>query len=146
MLNVILRAATEDDSEFVFLVKKAALGTYIEQTWGWDESFQRQYHQTNYVSGQTRIIVADGIDVGWMIVGETDSALELHEIYLQPEHQSRGIGSHLIKTLLAEAERHSKPVTLQVLKVNVRARQLYEQLGFQSAGETETHFLMTAGG
>jgi GNAT superfamily N-acetyltransferase len=119
---------------------------HIARRYGWDESFQRQYHQTDYVPRQTRIIVADGIDVGWMIVGEADSAFELHEIYLQPEHQGRGIGSHLIKTLLAEAERHSKPVKLQVLKVNVRARQLYERFGFQPAGETKTHLLMTAGG
>lgn len=44
MPNVTLRKATADDSEFVFLVKKAALGEYIEQTWGWDEDFQRRFH------------------------------------------------------------------------------------------------------
>ena len=54
MLNVTLRAATQDDSEFVFLVKKAALGKYVEQTWGWDESFQRQFHDDDYEDGYER--------------------------------------------------------------------------------------------
>jgi GNAT superfamily N-acetyltransferase len=109
MLNVTLRAATPGDSEFVFLVKKAALGKYIEQNWGWDETFQREYHRTDFVPSETRIIVENGRDVGWMIVGETDSAIQLRELYLQPEHQCRGIGTHLIQTLLAEAGHHGKP-------------------------------------
>ena len=146
MLNVTLRAATEQDSEFVFLVKKASLGEYIDQTWGWDEDFQRQFHKSLYEPAKTQIIVAGGCDVGWMVVVETATEFELQELYLEPEHQSRGIGSHLIGLLLSEATRQMKPVKLQVLKVNVRARQLYERLHFRIVSETDTHYLMSTGG
>jgi ribosomal protein S18 acetylase RimI-like enzyme len=146
MLNVTLRAATQDDSEFVFLVKKAALGKYVEQTWGWEESFQRQFHDDDYEPRQTKIIVESGQDVGCMVVAETDTEFQLQEIYLQPQHQSRGIGSHLIRLLSAEAERQRKPVRLTVLKVNLRARQLYERLGFEVVDETSTHYAMSTRG
>jgi ribosomal protein S18 acetylase RimI-like enzyme len=126
-------------------VKKAALGPYVAQTWGWDEEFQRRYHDTDFDPGETQIIVESGVDVGWMLVGETDREVRLQEIYLLPEHQGRGIGSHLIKGLQATAREGTKPITLQVLKVNVRARELYERLGFGKIGETETHYLMSTG-
>src|SRR6185436_5930237 len=100
MLNVTLRTATEQDSEFVFLVKKASLGEYIELTWGWDESFQLQFHEYDFERAQTQIIVESGYDVGWMLVAETAAEFHLQEIYLKPEHQRRGIGSHLIALLL----------------------------------------------
>ena len=146
MLNVTLRAATRDDSEFVFRVKKAALGRYVEQTWGWDESFQRQFHDDDYEPSQTQIIVESGQDVGWMVVAKADTEFQLQEIYLQPEHQSRGIGSHLIRLLSSEAQRQMKPVRLTVLKVNLRARELYERLGFEAVGETSTHYVMSTRG
>jgi ribosomal protein S18 acetylase RimI-like enzyme len=144
MLNVTLRRATQRDSDFVFLVKKAALGEYVAQTWGWDEGFQRQLHDREFDPRETQIIVESGVDVGWMMVVETDSEFRLQEIYLLPEHQDRGIGSHLIKGLLASALKGMKPVTLTVLKVNVRARELYERLGFATVGETEHYHLMSA--
>ena len=146
MLNVTLRSATEQDSEFVFLVKKASLGEYIEQTWGWNEGFQRKFHEQDFEPSETQIIVESGQDVGWMVVVETDTEFQLREIYLQPEHQRRGIASHLIGLLIAKAERQTKPVRLQVLKVNSRARQLYERLHFGIVDETDTHYVMSTGG
>jgi ribosomal protein S18 acetylase RimI-like enzyme len=142
MHTVSLRRATTEDSEFVFLVKKAALGEYIAQTWGWDEAFQREFHVKDYEPDATQIIVYKGQDVGWLLISESDSEFYLQEIYLQPEHQSRGIGSHLIRLLLEYAERKGKPVKLQVLRVNPRARRLYELLGFRLIGETDKHYLM----
>jgi len=33
-----------------------------------------------------------------------------------------------------------------VLKVNLRARELYERLGFEAVGETSTHYVMSTRG
>jgi ribosomal protein S18 acetylase RimI-like enzyme len=143
MREVTLRSATEQDSEWVFLVKKAALGKYIEQTWGWDEDFQRQFHANDYDPVETQIIVEGGSDVGWMIVSETETEVQLQEIYIHPDYQHHGIGSHLVGLVLAKAETQKKPVRLQVLKVNQRARQLYERLGLGIVGETDKYYLMS---
>jgi hypothetical protein len=57
MLDITLRTATEKDSELVYFIKKAALGEYIAETWGWNEGFQRQYHAKDYEPSRTKIIV-----------------------------------------------------------------------------------------
>lgn len=57
-----------------------------------------------------------------------DMAFLFALIELRPEHQGRGIGSHIIRGLIARAD--GKPVTLSVLDVNDRAYQLYRRLGF----------------
>jgi ribosomal protein S18 acetylase RimI-like enzyme len=145
LLDVTLRSATDQDSAFVFLVKKAALGRYIEQTWGWDEEFQLQFHEKDYDPSETNIIVESGRDVGWMVVTEGEQEFLLQEIYLHPDHHGQGIGSYLVRQLLAKADREHKTVKLTVLKVNTRARQLYERLGFKKTGETEHHHVMQAG-
>lgn len=143
MPDVTLRPATEEDSEFVFLVKKAALRDYVELTWGWNESFQREYHENDYDPSRTQIIMESGHDVGWILVSEEEEEFQLQEIYLYPDYQYRGIGSLLIRELLSRAASQLKPVKLQVLKVNVRARRLYERLCFRIVNENDTHYIMS---
>ncbi len=86
----------------------------------------------------------EGLDVGILASRRTEAELVIASIQLLPEHQSRGIGTFLIGVLLGEARDEGRSVALQVLKVNGRARQLYERLGFSTAGETDTHYLMKA--
>jgi ribosomal protein S18 acetylase RimI-like enzyme len=66
----------------------------------------------------------------------------LATIEIAPEWQRQGIGSAVIRNLQAEADSKGLPLRLQVLKANTSARRLYQRLGFQAAGETETHHLM----
>lgn len=37
-----------EDQEFAFEVKRAAIGPYIIQRWGWDDNFQRDVHDSRY--------------------------------------------------------------------------------------------------
>lgn len=73
-----------------------------------------------------------------------ETELVIVSIQLLPQHQGRGIGTSLIDVLFKEARDEGKRLTLQVLKVNDRARQLYERLGFSTVEETDTHYLMKA--
>jgi ribosomal protein S18 acetylase RimI-like enzyme len=75
---------------------------------------------------------------------KTETELVIVSIQLLPQHQGRGIGTSLIDVLFKEARDEGKRLTLQVLKVNDRARQLYERLGFSTVEETDTHYLIKA--
>lgn len=40
-----LRPATPEDAEFLFQILKATVWEYVDQTWGWDEEWQRAYFE-----------------------------------------------------------------------------------------------------
>ena len=140
-LVIDLRQATNDDSEFAYETKKLALGEYVHKTWGWDETFQRKFHQEHWNPQNEKVITLDGCDVGKIVVWERGEHLLLESVYILPEYQNRGIGTHLIRQVIDKARHEKKPVRLQVLKINPAIR-LYERLGFRTTSETETHFVM----
>jgi len=81
--------------------------------------------------------------IGWLAIAEHGDHLELVDLHLLPEYQRQGIGSYVIKQLIARAQQQQIAVRLEVLKVNP-ARTLYERLGFTVIGETATHYVMSA--
>lgn len=136
-----LRPATENDSEFAFKVKKRALREYVEKTWGWDETFQRKFHQEHWHPQHEKVIMLDGCDIGKIVTCDHGEHLLLESVYILPEYQNRGIGTHLIRQVIDNAHHEKKPVRLHVLRINP-AVALYKRLGFTTVSETETHFVM----
>lgn len=53
----------------------------------------------------------------------------LARIEILPGYQGRGIGTHLISTLIDQARQLGQDLVLDVLTVNRRARALYQRLG-----------------
>lgn len=143
--TIKLRTACQDDKEFVYQVKCAAMKEYIEQTWGWDEHFQRELHERRFGSQEFQIVSLDGHDVGIMSVALEPDCVFLNLIYILPEHQGQGIGRKCMLTVFERATKSNLPIKLKVLKVNTRAAAFYERLGFVIAGDTDTHLLMRRG-
>ncbi len=139
--EVHLRPATADDSEFVYAVKKAALGEYVRRAWGWDEAFQRDYHHKYFLSEEVMIINFNGSPAGYMIQKHLPDRIEFASLHLMPDYQRKGIGSYLLLESQEKARRISMPVRLRVLNVNP-AKNLYESLGFETVTETDTHSIM----
>jgi GNAT superfamily N-acetyltransferase len=135
------RPATEADRGFSYEVKRAALGPYVEQVWGWDEAFQQAFHASAWEARRPDIILLDGEDAGTVQFARREKDYLLGEFYLLPRHHGRGTGSRLLTQLLARADAEGVPVALQVIQVNP-ARKLYERHDFRIVGETVTHFLM----
>jgi ribosomal protein S18 acetylase RimI-like enzyme len=141
--GIELRAARQEDAGFLYGLLKATMQAYVAQIWGWDEQWQRAYFQERFDPSQERIVVLEGEDIGVLSMEEKEDEVFLAKIYLLPEYQGQGIGTHLVQSVRDQAFGRGLPVTLQVLKVNP-ARRLYERLGFVEVGETETHTLMKA--
>jgi ribosomal protein S18 acetylase RimI-like enzyme len=136
-----LRQATTTDYGFVYLVKIRAFKEYIEQTWGWNENWQKDYHKKNFNPAVTQIITLNKQDVGLLIVTREKNEIRVNEIYLLPEFQKQGIGTNILKEIIREAKTSKKRIWLQVLKVNP-AINLYRRLGFRVIGETDVHLQM----
>jgi ribosomal protein S18 acetylase RimI-like enzyme len=69
--------------------------------------------------------------------------INLGSFYVMPGMQRRGIGTQVLRTLLAHAADQSKAITLAVVKINP-ARRFYEKHGFRIIREDEQKFYMTA--
>jgi ribosomal protein S18 acetylase RimI-like enzyme len=67
----------------------------------------------------------------------------LIDIALLPQYRNQGIGSTLLRELLADAARAGCAVSLKVENTNPAAR-LYERLGFQTVDEDGMYALKVA--
>ena len=142
-MDLSLREATLKDSDFVFKVKKEALGPYITETWGWDEGFQREFHLVSYEPSKVNILCAtEKQDIGYVETEISDTHLAITGIYILKEFQNLGCGTAVIEKNINRAIKKGLSVKLRVLKVNKKAMRLYQRLGFAVEGETATHFKM----
>lgn len=94
----------------------------------------------------TFVVEVDGIPAGRLRVVRASDRLELAGIQLLPQHQSQGIGTHIVTELMNEAQSSDRRVELNVEKDNPRARALYERLGLVWESETndEDHLVWQA--
>jgi ribosomal protein S18 acetylase RimI-like enzyme len=104
---------------------------------------QRRYAvRVHYPEGESRIILADGKTAGWIYVAALPDEIRIAEIMVMAGSRSRGVGSEVIRRIVAEAGPSGKPVRLHVNVMNVRAASFYERLGFQRIGGDELQHLM----
>ncbi len=137
-----LRPARASDRDFLYALHRATMREVIERTWGWDEAWQRAHFEARFEPSGVRVITAGGRDVGALWLEARPAEVYVAEIQVAPEVQGRGIGTGVLRQVLAEAAAGARAVTLQVLKTNERARRLYERLGFYATGEVDVHVRM----
>lgn len=65
---------------------------------------------------------------GYYRFAPAEGKMELDDLYILPAYRGQGVGTAVLRDCLAAAE---KPVFLYVFTRNVRARALYERLGFR---------------
>ncbi|EHR59484.1 ribosomal protein S18-alanine N-acetyltransferase [Saccharomonospora cyanea] len=72
---------------------------------------------------------------GLAVVGAPgDWETGLHTIAVHPDHQGKGVGTALLRSLLAHADELCAPVVLEVRTDNDTAITLYERHGFERVG------------
>jgi ribosomal protein S18 acetylase RimI-like enzyme len=137
------RDATDSDFELTWQIKTMSIKPYIEQIWGWDNEVQREFHRKDFKPHQIKIISdGDGNDIGLLNTTEDEAGLYINNILISEHAQGQGIGTVVLKILINQTRSKNKRIALQVLKVNERAKRLYESLGFNMTGQTEFHYQM----
>jgi len=86
-----LHKAAIDDFDFVFEVKKNALGKYIEQTWGWNEELQRIMQEDEFKSENIFIVKHKGQQVGTVGINEKNNEVIVSRLYILDMYQTKGI-------------------------------------------------------
>jgi len=141
----VLRPASEVDYDFIWHVAATTMREYVDAIWGWDDAWQEQRFRGNFTAAPWHVIVVDGQDAGATQYDRrpADGDLFLANIYLLPEFQRHGIGSAIVKGLMAEAVAANLPFALTVLKSNPDACRLYERLGLRVDDENAERYFMS---
>ncbi|MDP1961267.1 MAG: GNAT family N-acetyltransferase [Reyranella sp.] len=126
---------------FSFEAKRAAMGPYIVQRWGWDEALQMRLHRERFGEKPFFKVVQDDRVIGTVSVMPLADHVRFGEFYLFPEFQRHGLGGAILRHCLALADAQGLPVRLEYLKWNPVGT-LYRRHGFAVIGETKVHWLM----
>lgn len=112
----------------------------VAATFGWHDADQHARFVAAFDPSITRMVELDGTPIGLLKVDARGTPVRLLQLAVAPEFQGRGLGTALVRRVIAEAG--TRPVWLQVLHANPRARALYARLGFVAIGRTDTHVRM----
>jgi putative acetyltransferase len=119
------RLLTQADVPAISLIhRRACLIAYSFMNWRYSESEVRTWYAGKFREWSWGLLAAkSGVGVGFIAV----SGAHLDQLFVDPNHQGRGIGTHLLKEALA---RTPAIKTLHVFEQNTRAREFYELYGF----------------
>jgi len=96
----------------------------------------------DHPQAERKIVVVDDSPAGRLIVDESGEQIQVIDMALLPEYRGQGIGTSLLRGVLAHADRMGRAILLHVEKQS-RAVRLYERLGFLISGETGLYFEMS---
>jgi GNAT superfamily N-acetyltransferase len=140
-MQIDLRLAFTHDFDYCASLYFAGMDTIIREL-KLNRVAQAMVFKQQWDSTQVRIITCDGVDIGWLQSTTRDDAVFLAQLFVDSSFQRRGIGTEVMKRLIAEASRAHLAVTLGVVKINPAVR-FYERLGFRITHHDDRKFYMT---
>lgn len=149
---ISFRPIREEDHDFLRRLYASTRDEELAQVTDWSaeqkeaflsQQFEAQHHhyQKYYPEASFDLILDDGEPIGRLYVSRWEREIRLVDVALAPEARGRGIGTSLLRDLLAEGERTGKTVSIHVERFNPALR-LYRRLGFREIEEKGPYFLM----
>jgi ribosomal protein S18 acetylase RimI-like enzyme len=136
-----VRPAGPADRELFFLTRRDGFRRYVELTKPWDDDVQRASAYDGFAELPVEIIERDGVAIGYQIVERRPDHWFLDEIALVESERNRGIGTDLVRAIMAAARAAGLPLRLNCLRANP-ARRLYDRLGFRVIAEEDIRVRM----
>ena len=136
-----LRPATPDDVEPIAELRAVVLRPDLERLGRFDERRVRQRFRDAFVAAQLSVIEIEGRFVGCVALRPAEDGHWLEHFFIDPGMQGRGLGSAVLRTLLARTDAAGVTVRLDVLQGSA-ARRLYERHGFTVVSEDAVDVFM----
>ena len=140
-LTWTLRPATPDDVEPVAELRAVVMRPDLERLGRFDEHRVRQRFRDAFVAEQLSVIVVEGRFAGCVALRPAEDGHWLEHFFVDPGLQGRGLGSAVLRTLLARTDADGVTVRLNVLQGS-QARRLYERHGFTTESEDPVDVFM----
>lgn len=116
---------------------EATIAAFVEHQFAAQDAHYREH----YDGATLDVIEVDGEAAGRLYVHRGERDVRIMDIALSPAFRGRGIGTELLRSLIAEADGSERTLSIHV-EANNPARRLYERLGFREAGEHGVYVLM----
>jgi GNAT superfamily N-acetyltransferase len=136
-----LRPATPDDVEPIAELRAVVMRPDLERLGRFGEHRVRQRFRDAFVAAHLSVIVAEGRFAGCVALRPAQDAHWLEHFFIDPELQGRGLGSAVLRALLARTDADGTLVRLNVLRGSA-ARRLYERHGFVVESEDPVDVFM----
>lgn len=138
--SISLRPVGEDDLEFLCRLYASTRTDELAVT-GWDAAmiehflrmqFNLQHSQyfSSHPDASFDLVYIDAVPAGRLYVKRTGREIRVIDITLLPEFRAKGIGSRLMRELVAEADANGCIMSLHV-EVNNPILPFYQSLGFR---------------
>lgn len=144
--EISLRPVTEEDHEF--LLRAYAAGRETELAiFPFDDAQKRAfceqqldaqtaYYREKYPQATHEVILLDGEPVGRMYVNRGEKLILILDFAVLVAHRKQGIGTHIVKSLQAEAASSGKRVGVEVETFNP-SQSFFRELGFKLVDSNE---------
>ena len=136
-----IRNAIDTDVDLTFDIKRNSLREYLEMLWGWNEKAQKSFHKKEFKKEHFQVIEQQNEAIGYLEIVPFNDHIFLANLMILQRFQSKGIGKIIMQDLI----RNNPKIVLEVLKVNQRATQFYQELGFEIIEDLEVSFRMKIG-
>jgi GNAT superfamily N-acetyltransferase len=128
-----------EDEDLLRAIYAATRASELEAVaWSEDESnafirmqfdAQTRYYAAVFPQAAHSVILVGGEPAGRMIVDRSDREIRVVDIALLPDFRGGGVGGHVVRSLLEEADASGLPVRCRVEQSNP-AHRFWEQMGF----------------
>jgi len=124
------------DLEQLVAIRLEAMRESLSRIGRFDPGRARERLVAGFEPAATRHILFGGERVGFVVVKQQSDGLLLDHLYLRPGAQGRGLGSAVLKTVIADAAARGKVLFVGALR-DSEANRFYLRHGFQKTGESE---------
>jgi N-acetylglutamate synthase-like GNAT family acetyltransferase len=130
------RPAAEEDFEPLLALRIDVMREHLERVFRYKPSRARRIFREHFDEPGMRVIEANGIRIGCVGFRTTPDCLKIDSFYLDRRFHNSGLGTVILKMLLAEADAAGLPVRLEVL-TGSKADRFYLRHGFVKLREDE---------
>lgn len=135
-ITITFCPVTAADFDELVALRIAAMKESLERVGRFDRERARERLRKSFYPEHTEFILLSGRRIGFYTLRPTADGFQLDHLYVHPDGQSRGVGSSVLRCLLAKADAKRMPVHLGALR-NSAANRFYQRHGFVQITEEE---------
>jgi ribosomal protein S18 acetylase RimI-like enzyme len=113
----------------------------VTRTYGGWTAAEMEKCRSAWAPRSTQMLHVDGALAGWVRLEHRADCDWLDLLVIATEHQGKGVGTSVLRSLMSDAERRGVPLWLSVHRNN-EARRLYSRLGFRELERDERRVFM----